>query len=65
MKTITVKAEVITPTAPNFIKQTDGQLLPIEAISDSGLKLIGEAYTEELIKKAQKKRKIKETENEK
>ena len=55
-KTITVKAEVLTPGTPNFLKMTDGQMLPIEAVSDDGLRLIGEAFTKELIERAQIKR---------
>ena len=52
-------AKVTTPSIPNFLKQEDGQMLPIEAVSDSGLRLVGEAFTEELIEKAQAKRKAK------
>ena len=55
-RTIFVKAEIFTPRIPNFLKQTDGTMLPIEAIADSGLRKIGEAFTEELIEKAQKRR---------
>ncbi len=63
-KTIFVKAEIITPRIPNFLKQTDGSMLPIEAIADSGLRKIGEAFTEELIEKAQKKRAKNKVQNE-
>lgn len=58
-KIIIVTAKVITPIVPNFLKQEDGSTLPIEAVSDAGLKLVGEAFTQELIEKAQKKRALK------
>ena len=53
---VVVTAKIITPSIPNFLKQEDGRMLPIEAVSDNGLRLVGEAFTEELIEKAQKKR---------
>lgn len=58
-KTITVKADVLTPKPPNFLKMTDGQYLPIEAVTDDGLREIGFAYTEALVEKAQERRKRK------
>jgi len=59
MKTITVKADVETPKVPNFFIQPDGGKLPIEAVTNEGLREIGEAFTQELVEQAQKKRAIK------
>ncbi len=56
MEIITVKTEVRVPRVPNFLRQTDGSSLPIEALADKDLQKIGEAFTEELIKKAQNRR---------
>lgn len=56
-KIIVVKTTVFTPSVPNYLKQIDGQMLPIEAVSDTGLKLIGKVFTEELIEKAHRNRK--------
>lgn len=49
---IQVTATVETPVVPNFIKQTDGQIIPLCAISEEGLRGIGEAWTDCLIERA-------------
>ncbi len=54
--TLTVVAEIKTPRIPNFLHMADGHSLPIEAITDEGLREIGEAWTEALIAEAQKRR---------
>ena len=59
MKTVTVKACVHIPVIPNFLRQADDTIIPIEAISEEGLKEIGEVWTQELIKKAKEKTKVK------
>ncbi len=59
-KVVVVTATVIVPSPPNFLKQEDGGTLPIEAVSDEGLRLIGESFTKSLIEKAQKKREKQE-----
>lgn len=59
MKIVTVKANVEIPRVPNFFRQPDGGTLPIEAVTDEGLKKIGRAFTQELLEQAQKKRAIK------
>jgi hypothetical protein len=52
MKTVTVKAQVILPCPPDCLRMTDGQLLPIEAVEEDGLREIGAAWTEALIEHA-------------
>ncbi len=59
MRTVTVIAEVKIPEAPNFFLQPDGGKLPIEAVTNEGLRDIGDAYTQGLIESAQKKRAMK------
>ena len=54
--TLTVVASVETPRVPNFLHMTDGQTIPIQGITDEGLREIGEAWTEELVAKAQRQR---------
>jgi hypothetical protein len=56
MKILTVIAQIETPKAPDFIRMTDGQMLPVSAIEDSGLKAIGAAWTEDLIANAKRQR---------
>ena len=56
-KVIVIKTTVLTPSVPNFLKQEGGGTLPIAAVSDEGLRLVGEAFTQELIKKAREARK--------
>ena len=58
---IVVTATVQTPIVPNFLLQEGGGSLPIEAVSDEGLRLIGEAWIEELLAKAARRRKKPKT----
>lgn len=60
-KIIVVKATIQTPSVPNFFLQEDGGKLPIEAVSDEGLRVIGEAWTKELFEKAAERRKKPKT----
>lgn len=55
-QTIIVKAEVVVPEPPNFLRMTDGQTLPIEAVDNKGLQEIGKIWITEFIKKAERKR---------
>lgn len=55
-KTVTVKAMVLLPSVPNFIRY-DGGTIPIADFSDEDLREIGAAWIEELIALAQKRRK--------
>lgn len=52
-----VAMSIIVPTVPNFIHQKGRGVIPIGSFTDEALQSIGEAFTEELIKKAQEKRK--------
>lgn len=51
-KTLTVTAQVELPTVPNFLRMTDGQSLPVSAVTEDHLRKIGEAWTEALIENA-------------
>lgn len=50
---ISVKATIETPRVPNFLKQASGQWLPLCAIDESGLKAIAEAWTADLLARAE------------
>jgi len=63
MKTIYVTAKIQIPMPPNFLRDEDGNAIGIEAIDESGLREIGEAWTEELIERAKKKQKNKEADS--
>lgn len=54
--TLTVIATVQTPKVPTNLRMSDGQTMPIEGVTDDGLRKIGEAWTEELIAKAHRRR---------
>lgn len=55
-RTLSVKAEVELPMLPNFLRMTDGQSLPIEAVTDDTLRELGAAWTESLVEHAQRRR---------
>ncbi len=46
--------EVETPLVPNFLRLSDGQSVPLCAVTEDGLREIAAAWTEELLKKAKK-----------
>lgn len=48
-----VTMEVETPMVPNFLRLSDGQSVPLCAVTEDGLREIGKAWTEELIRRAQ------------
>ena len=52
---ITVRAEIETPRLPNFFRMSDGQSLPVHAVSEESLREIGRIWTEELVAHAKKK----------
>jgi len=54
MITLTVKAEIEIPKVPNFFRMTDGQLIPVCAIEDEGLKKIGAAWLQSLRENAKR-----------
>lgn len=56
-KKIQVTTTIETPVVPNFIKQTNGQVIPLCAISERGLRDIGEAWIECLIERAREQSK--------
>ena len=51
------KTDVETPSVPNYIRRTDGQMMPLSAFTDDALREIGAAWTEGLIANAQRQRK--------
>ncbi len=55
-ETVTVKASVECPRVPNFFRMTDGQMIPVSAITDEGLRQIGAAWLESLRANAQRQR---------
>jgi len=55
-KIINVKIDVKIPLVPVFLRYPDG-CISIADITDEGLKEIGKAWTEELLKKANERRK--------
>lgn len=54
--TIRVVAHVDVPETPNFLR-TDTGTLPIEAITEAGLREIGKQWTDALVRKARDRRK--------
>lgn len=52
MKIVTVTAQVEVPRVPNFLRMTDGQMLPLYAVSDEGLEALGKEWTANLIARA-------------
>ncbi len=59
MKTKSVTYRVQVPEPPNFLRLENGSSVPIEAITEVGLREIGTEWTESLMKKAKEKRKVK------
>jgi len=52
MKTIHVTYTVRIPYVPDFLETTQGEKVSIGDIQESGLRKIGEEWTNELVKKA-------------
>ena len=49
MKTINVKLTIDVPKVPNFLRTSDGQSVPLCAITDDGLREIAEQWTCDLL----------------
>lgn len=58
MKKLYVKLEVQVPQIPNFLR-TDYGTVPLSAITEGGLREIGAAWTEDLVKRAEEQCKQK------
>ena len=54
--TLTVVATIEAPVVPNYFVMSNHLTIPIEGVTDEDLREIGEAWTEELIAKAQRRR---------
>lgn len=51
-KILTVKATIEIPRVPNFIRMTDGQMLPLSAIENKDLLEIARCMGEAMVKRA-------------
>jgi hypothetical protein len=49
MKTIQVKLTIDVPKVPNFLRTSDGQSVPLCAVTDDGLREIAEQWTRDLL----------------
>lgn len=49
-----VTMEIETPIVPNFLRLSDGQSVPLCAVTEDGLREIAKSWTEELLEKARK-----------
>ena len=56
MRILRVVADIELPKLPNFLRTSDGNLLPVEAITDDGLREIGQAWAAALVAHAQLRR---------
>lgn len=52
MRTFRVTAEIEIPKVPNFLRMTDGQMLPVSAVDEAHLREIGKLWTEALVERA-------------
>jgi hypothetical protein len=57
MKTINVKLTVDVPTVPNYLRTSDGQSVPLCAITDDGLREIAEQWTRDLLARSKEQSK--------
>ena len=51
MIVLTVTAEVEIPQVPNFLKTPAGMMLPLDALSEEGLREVAKHWTEALIER--------------
>ena len=51
-KTLRITAEIEIPRVPNFLTMTDGQTIPISAITEDSLRELGKLWIEALIERA-------------
>jgi hypothetical protein len=56
-KKIQIMASVEIPEVPSFLMMSDGQKIPLSAVSEIGLEEIGQEWTLALINKARKEQK--------
>ena len=56
MVIVKVTATVEVPKIPNFLRMSDGQTLSLGAISDVGLREVGQEWTESLLVRAKEQR---------
>ena len=56
-RTLSVKAEIEIPYVPNVFRMSDGQSIPVQAVTEDALREIGAAWTEALVQHAAKRRK--------
>jgi hypothetical protein len=49
MKTITVKMTIEVPKVPNFLRTSDGQSVPVNSVTDDGLREIAAQWTLDLL----------------
>lgn len=49
---IQVEAEVEVPKVPNFLRMSDGKMLPVSAVSEDSLRKIGRLWIEALIERS-------------
>jgi len=57
MKRVNRSEPIILPSLPNYLKTDSGATIPIEAVTDSGLRELGRLWTLALIRIARNKRK--------
>lgn len=55
---LSVKLSVIVPRVPNFLMTSDGKV-PLSALTEEGLRELGEAWTDALIVRAAEQREEK------
>ena len=56
MTIVTVKAEIEIPRVPNFLRTTSGQLMPLSAFEEAGLRAMGAEWIENLVRRAKEQR---------
>jgi hypothetical protein len=54
---IKVTMTIELPKPPNFLRDSDGRVVPLCAITDDGLRMIGKQWTEALIARAAEQQK--------
>lgn len=60
-KTFKIVAEVEIPKVPNFLRMTDGQILPVSAATEESLQELGKLWTEALIARAKEQKEDEKT----
>jgi electron transfer flavoprotein alpha/beta subunit len=63
MTVLTVKAEIEVPRVPNFLRMTDGQSLPICAVTEEDLRKLGAVWIENLIERARERAKDRKSDD--